>query len=272
MSDFIPFKEFHKNTNLSYQQLLRTFHKTRKGNDSPLSEGEDYRYEGKDDVSGRTGILFVNSVLIFPKLKKQRIDLAYVESLGIPDKTTVVSHKTDMKSDESTQTKKNREGVVSSDFNAVQDETILKSDDTTLTIRTLTAQLEKKDEQIERKDGQIDNLTTTINGMETNRYELQKELAKANEIIHALKSGEVERSEDSGVEVVEVGAKHKQQSDTEANADDPLIIHEHDGEEDSQTPPDSTGGGFTLYRDSNPPSGETIPSEAKYGEEHNPTE
>ena len=165
MSDFIPFKEFHKDTNLSYQQLLRTFHKVRKGKDFPLLEGEDYRYEGKDDVSGRSGILFVNPVLLFSKLKRQRIDLTHVESSEIPNETAVVSDKTEMKSSESTQTKEKHEGAVSSDFNAVQDETEVKPSETTQVelVRSLTNQLEAKDKQIERKDGQIDDLTDTIN-------------------------------------------------------------------------------------------------------------
>jgi hypothetical protein len=124
MSDFIPFKEFHKNTNLSYQQLLRTFHKVRKDKDSLLSEGEDYRYEGKDDERGRTGILFLNPVLIFPKLKKQRVELVYMESPEVSDETAVKLHETENKKDA-------LENGVSDGFKEESDETVVESSDST---------------------------------------------------------------------------------------------------------------------------------------------
>jgi len=206
MSDFIPFKEFHKDTNLSYQQLLRTFHKVRKGKDFPLLEGEDYHYEGKDDVSGRTGILFVNPVLLFPKLKKQRIDLAHVVSPVIPDETIAVSHETNVKPSENRQTKENHEEAVSGGFNVVQDKTEVKPSETTQIelVRSLTNQLEAKDKQIERKDGQIDDLTDTINKLEVNRYGLQEALEKAHSVVYSLTQGEGKDSKGGAGEAEEV--------------------------------------------------------------------
>ena len=237
MSDFISFKRFHRTTNLSYQQLLRAFHKARKDKD-PLLEGEDYHYEGKDDVRKRTGILFVNPVLLFPKLKKQRVDLVYVKSQEVLDETTVVPDETDMKPPESTQGKENYDTSVSSGSTAVPDETKVKPDDSLHgeIVRALTNQLEAKDKQIENKDEQIGGLTDTINKMEVNRLVLQQELIRANSVIYALKgdvgegsegnTGEPEESEPEGNEV------------TEGVHDTPPSKSPHDGPHDEFTPPE----------------------------------
>jgi len=266
MSDFIPFKEFHKNTNASYQQLLRTFHKVRKGADSPLSEDEDYRYEGKDDVRGRTGILFVNPVLIFPKLKKQRINLMSVESPTIPDEISVVSRETEMKSSESKEKKDNSKNSISSDSNVVSDESKVKSNDTTdkEIIRALINQLGKKDEQITAKDSQIKDLTSAMGMMEANRHELQTQLKDASNKLFLLSKGEQSKTsnEDAGEMVDKIPEDVKR-----VDADEPpAIFHRHDEEAD-QTPPEDAEKDFVYPTDPNPPSEEATHTEANFGAE-----
>ena len=258
MSGFISFKEFHKNTNLSYQQLLRDFHKARGDKHDPLSEDIDYRYEGKDIVRGRTGILFVNPVLLYPKLKNQRATLTHVQSDVIPDETLQQSEKigttipneigavssetidTEVKPSESRETKQKSEQVVSDNFEVIPDETASNSTLDKM-IDKLTDQLEAKDRQIAKKDEQVKDLTTAITGMEANRFELQQQLKKANEVVLALSSGGGVRGNESEIvdAVPEGTVAVEPEPQEELRQDDdqqPTVIYESVGEGDTNPP------------------------------------
>ena len=243
----------------------------RKGADSPLLEDEDYRYEGKDDARGRTGILFVNPVLIFPKLKKQRINLMSVESPTIPDEISAVSRETETKSGEGTKGKNTSKDSISNDSNVVSNATKVKSDNTAdkEIVHALINQLGKKDEQITAKDSQIKDLTATVSMMEANRLDLQNQLKDAHDKLFLLSGGG--RGEVPNGDVGEMVDKTPEDVKRVNPDEPPAIFHQHDEKAD-QTPLEDAQKDFVYPTDPNPPSEEATPSEANFGAEQTANE